>query len=105
MTMLQFPPVVHRDDPLSSFRAAIDHTESGVRGENVRRLLISVQTNPGLTAVDYTDLAQMKDDVETRRRLTDLKNQGRIFREGTVKPKGQRLQARWWPRLSQAALL
>ena len=104
VTMLTFPPVVHRADPNTSLHAAVDHTKSGAREHNIQRVLAWVQAEPGLTGYEYGKLSGLG-EYEARRRLSDLKAMHRVFREGTRVVDGKKPASRWWPVLRQGALL
>lgn len=66
----------HRNDPESSYAAAADSAKSRTR--HIDLLQTYVSRHPGLTASEYADLVGL-DVVETRRRLTDLKNRDIAF--------------------------
>ena len=75
-------PLAHTTDPSSSHEAVERHTKSGRRVTNCERVYGVVKRYPGWTAkeLSYFGIAHRIDAHELRRRLTDLKNQGRIER-------------------------
>lgn len=91
---------VHRNDPESSYAAAADSTESRTR--HIDLLQTYVSRHPGLTASEYAELVGW-DVVETRRRLTDLKNRDIAFQSGQRKGR-YRQECCWYP-LGQVLLL
>lgn len=106
--ILQLPPSVHRHDPSTSHHAAREHTESGKREANIALVLRCVQNEPGLTAWEIGERSYLG-QTEAARRLSDLKDMHRVFREGTriveVEGVARKAASRWFPVLSQGALL
>ena len=90
----------HITDPLTSYKAVAEHDVKG----NMRRVLTCVQTAPGGTKVEYGEMSGLG-EFEAARRLSDLKRDGFVFVEGTACPPERARMSRWWPVLSQGALL
>lgn len=86
-------PPSHRGDPTSSHEAA-----HGVRlsaksqSMLVYRLLCQF---PGQSGIELATRCQL-DKYQVRRRLTDLKDAGWIYPQGTVRVDGRK-HVRWWP--------
>ena len=88
-----FPPSVHRDDPLSSFKAEAKVTKSGKRKANYGLVLHHLKNNPDRTGAQIHAAVMLasvlsggtsKDlDVhEVRRRLSDAKARGEAIQTG-----------------------
>ncbi len=74
-------PLAHTDGPSTSHEAVARHSESGRRATHCGQVFGIVSTWPGRTSRELESHAQVLyaiDLTELRRRLTDLKNQGRI---------------------------
>lgn len=84
---------VHRDDPRSSYEAAA--VAEPARRNHVELVAMYLTRHPGLCASQYAFMAGL-DVVETRRRLTDLKNAGKAEQRGSERPTG-RLEMCWFP--------
>lgn len=78
-----YPPASHKTDPWTSRAAEQEHTASGQREHNIERVLRAVQMARGATADDIAEATGL-DVYETRRRLSDLKNSGRLVQGSAV---------------------
>jgi len=67
----------HADDPASSKKAIRKHEKSGKRSTNKERVFRAVYEGPHRTANEIAFFTGM-DSYEVRRRLSDLKNDGRV---------------------------
>ena len=92
-------PLAHTDDPASSHEAVERHTKSGRRETHCAYVYTLVRVVPGRTSRELlqSDATKRIDLTELRRRLTDLKNQGRIERgeQRTCRVAGTKA-ATWW---------
>ncbi len=73
--------MAHRDDPQSSKDCAAKAARSGITQRRRDALLKAIKGHPGLTSAEYSRVTDI-DKHEARRRLTDLKNAGLIYRAG-----------------------
>ncbi len=103
MTTDTWPPAASTNDPATAHQAAEDITKSGKRKLHVDICYEQVCTTPGKTAGEYGELTGLG-HVPAQRRLSDLKNLGRIYAEGTAEYQGK-AQDRLWPTLIQGILL
>ncbi len=97
-------PLAHADGPSTSHEAAARHTESGDRFTNCRRAECLVRSYSGGTSAELWDIycawnlpkVRVLDLTELRRRLTDLKNQGRIVQGDKRRCRVAKTQAVTW---------
>ena len=81
------PPSAHRDDPVTSHKAAARVAKSGRRQRNREITLALVKAMPGLTGHELwaraadSQRAELRDHNELYRVLADLKNRG-LLRQG-----------------------
>jgi len=96
-------PIVRSSDPLSSFEAAEEVTQSGLRQHQAQRCLQGVERYPGKTSRELARLIDL-DRYAVARRLPDLEHDGHI-RKGTARPCeiGRRQAVTWWPITKEAA--
>lgn len=92
--MTALPPASHRNDPWTSRVAERAHKAD--RRKNIDRVLAAVTERPGLTADDIATITGL-DVYETRRRLSDLKNTGKL-QQGPAVRQGNRPVVTWLPR-------
>jgi hypothetical protein len=86
---------VHRSDPVSSFEAAV--VSAPVRQTHIDLVMMYVNRHPGLTASELSTLTGL-DVVETRRRLTDAKNELRATQGDVRLGMGRTVrECTWWP--------
>ena len=95
MTLRQseYQPAVHHSDPLSSYLAEDEMNRSGKRRTHRERVFAVVEAQPGLTAGEISRLTDLE-RIEAARRLTDLKDAGRVVR-GDATSRDGRLQCTW----------
>ena len=74
-------PVVHKYDPSTSFKAEAKINKNGMRTNHAHIILRAVTCHPGLTALELAARLHMT-EYQVRRRLSDLKNAGKITRNG-----------------------
>jgi len=92
-----WPPVSRRENPETSHEAEAVITQTGKRQTHAAKVLEIIIDHPGLvTGVigEMSGLGQM----ETRKRLSDLKNRG-LARQGQPRiwEGSGRKQVTWWP--------
>ena len=93
---------VHTLDPVTSYEAR-DAAER-YRWTHMDAVMQMVAQKPGLTSSEYAILTGL-DVVETRRRLTDAKNEGHAYQDGAYAPEGKRRrECQWWPVEAQGSL-
>ena len=91
------PAVSRRGNPQTSFEAEEAINKDGSRATHASVVLGIIQSEPGLTTGEVGDTSGLG-QMETRKRISDLKNMGMIF-AGDVrvwKPSGRK-QSTWWP--------
>ena len=93
---IEWTPVSHTTDPVTSHEAEAVITQTGTRQTHVEIVLRIIIDHPGLvTGVigEMSGLGQM----ETRKRLSDLKNRG-LARQGQPRiwEGSGRRQGTWW---------
>jgi CRP-like cAMP-binding protein len=93
---LQDVEIAHRDGPLTERVAAAEHTESGRRETNLRRVVEAVGRYPGRTAMQLARGLDMS-PYEVRRRLSDGKRLGTVRQGDAVHVGTDRLAVTWWP--------
>ena len=89
------PPIARNVDPWTSHAAGAAITVSGRRRSLVELCLECVYKNPGLTAGErgeHTGLGNPR----VWRRLSDLKNLGRVI-QGAARQWNGKVQVTWWP--------
>jgi len=74
-----FPPVSHRRDPETS-RKAEARMNRGPRVSHAEMVLAAVKAHPGITAPELMVVTRLG-EYQVRRRLSDLKDIGKISRE------------------------
>lgn len=89
------PPVSHTHDPATSKEAEADINKTGTRVRDIELVMGLVTAHPGHTSTELADIGHLT-LYKVRRRLSDLKNQGRIFYGGKVKRGGQRAAMTWY---------
>ena len=96
-------PISRSGDPITSHLAGSEVTQSGQRLTLMQQCLEYVTRNPGQTAGeigDGTGLGHMR----VERRLSDLKNQGKL-RQGNHRQWHGKAQVTWWLVEEQLQLL
>jgi hypothetical protein len=90
-------PVSRRDNPVTSFEAEASINSGGSRQTHIHRVLTIVRQSPGLTTGQVGEVSGLG-QMETRKRLSDLKNTG-LIRQGVprVWEGSGRRQVTWWP--------
>jgi len=68
----------HQRDPSTSKQAAIVHDATGVRQKHAARILSIVDEHPGRTAIEIQSIDGELTEYQVRRRLSDLKNVGKV---------------------------
>ena len=96
-------PIARPSDPWTSHIGAAEVTESGRRKTQSERLLAVVQSHPGLTGGEISELAGLERWATTKR-LSDLKNAGQAI-QGEPRHWHGRPQVTWWPVQQQGQLL
>ena len=94
---LVLPPIARRTDPVTSHRAAKEHTDSGKRQTNMERVVAGVHKAPGRTSRELAAYLGM-DYHEVARRLPDAENKG-LVRKGEPRTchENARAACSWWP--------
>lgn len=94
--------IVHRDDPISSYEAAEMHAAK--RATNKRLVYRLVVRHPGSTAAELASETWLG-VVEVRRRLTDLRADGMVYRGASrICREANNRQCEWWPAMRQGEL-
>lgn len=88
-------PAARNTDPATSHVAAQAVRLNGVKASLQKRLLEVVKLLPGLTVVHYAKQLGL-DSHRVGRRLSDLKNAGRIRADGEMYVEGLPYTT-WWP--------
>ena len=90
-------PASRRDNPVTSFQAEAVINADGSRSTHLWTVLAIVRDKPGLTTGEIGEASGLG-QMETRKRLSDLKNAG-YARQGSsrVWPQSGRQQSTWWP--------
>lgn len=91
--MTTMRPPVHRNDPLTSHLAALQHEPK--RATHEAMVVRAVTQHPGLTAAHYGELTGLG-RVEAARRLSDAKEAGHVRRTGRITYQGSS-QSLWFP--------
>ena len=93
---INFPPASHSHDPISSFDAEYEITQSGIRGEQMNAIYKLVMLNPGRTSKELAELSKY-DRYQIARRLSDLENIFRV-KKGETRTciVGGRKSVTWW---------
>tara|TARA_Y100000310_G_scaffold171370_1_gene171551 strand:+ start:307 stop:648 length:342 start_codon:yes stop_codon:yes gene_type:complete len=92
-----FPPASYADDPVTSHEAEAVHTATGVRQTHAGKLLEIVRVRPGLITSELGEVSELG-HMETRKRLSDLKNMNLIYQGQARMWQGSgRKQSSWWP--------
>ena len=91
------PAVSRRDNPQTSFEAEEAINKAGARVTHLSVVLGVIESQPGLTTGEVGDASGLG-QMETRKRISDLKNMGMIF-AGDVRvwEASGRNQSTWWP--------
>lgn len=101
--ILSFPPAARSTDPGTSHQAADEITASGRRQTLAEQCLEVVRTQPpGLTAGEIGEVSGLGHD-RVWRRLSDLKNQGKI-EAGEPRRWHGKAQVTWYPVWQQMEL-
>ena len=89
--------VSRRDNPETSFEAEEAINKDGSRVTHLSVVLGVIESQPGLTTGEVGDASGLG-QMETRKRISDLKNMGMIF-AGDVRvwEASGRNQSTWWP--------
>ena len=95
-------PIARTNDPYTSHEAAAYQNTSGKRQSAAERCLSVVIDRPGLTAGEIGDDTGLG-HIPAQRRLSDLKNAGKVVMGDRKQYKGSN-QSTWWP-VGQQALL
>ena len=74
-----YPPASHRKDPETSKRAEA-RVNRTARGTHAEIVLAAVKDHPGITAPELMVVTRLG-EYQVRRRLSDLKDIGKISRE------------------------
>lgn len=83
---------------MSTSTEALRHvTLNGTRQAHTATVLGALKEHPGLIASELARIVGL-DPVETRRRLTDLKNRKVAYPQHTGKGPTGRSEMRWWAR-------
>ena len=98
----EFPPSSHTHDPSTSKQAEKKITKSGSRQTDAELVLAEVRLSPGKTATEIGEELWPRDPRhqigKARRRLSDLKNIGAVYRRTLTDQQGTKeREARWWP--------
>jgi hypothetical protein len=98
---LFWPPASHRNDPETSQEAEDSINASGSRASHCDHIFEVVKEHPGLTAgaigVLTEDMIELV-GAAVWKRLSDLKNRGRVRQGQTRVFEGSgRRQVTWWP--------
>jgi len=100
----EFPPVSHTHDPSTSKEAEKKITKSGSRQTDAELVLAKVRLSPGKTAREIgkklwpEDKDKEERTGKARRRLSDLKNIGAVYRRTLTDQDGTKeRESRWWP--------
>jgi hypothetical protein len=97
------PPIARTTDPATSHEAAEILNESGHRITAMEICLTAVQRYPGLVAGEIGERTGLG-HVPAQRRLSDLKNRGRIV-QGPPRRWHGRAQVTWLPVEEQGKLI
>ena len=93
----KWTPASRPANPATSFEAEAAITTDGTRETHAQILLAIVKSSPGLTTGEIgeqSDLGQMA----TRKRLSDLKNQGLVYQgQPRIWEATGRRHSTWWP--------
>jgi predicted ArsR family transcriptional regulator len=94
---LFWPPASHRNDPETSHEAEAVITQTGKRQTHATKVLGIVTAHPGLTTGAIGEISGLG-QMETRKRLSDLKNRG-LARQGQPRiwHGSGRQNVTWWP--------
>ena len=92
-----WPPASHRNDPETSHEAEDAITQTGKRQTHATKVLGIVTVHPGLTTGAIGEISGLG-QMETRKRLSDLKNRG-LARQGQPRiwHGSGRQNVTWWP--------
>jgi predicted HTH transcriptional regulator len=77
MSLFPTKRMSHRNDPLSSREAAVNHIATGSRSRHRTIVLDLVKHHPDCTAIELMEFCDLK-EYQVRRRLSDLKNDDRV---------------------------
>ena len=88
---LTLPPVSHSGDPGTSRRAEAKINKTGQRATHAAVILAAVRKNPGCTAPELMVVTRLG-EYQIRRRLSDLREIGRVNREHERDG-----NSCWWP--------
>ena len=77
-------PIARWRDPLGAHLAAVEQDASGRRDNHASTILDAVQRRPGLTYRELHDYlgGLIAEPVEVQRRLSDLQNEGHVYKSG-----------------------
>ncbi len=90
------PPIARATDPETSHEAAANVTRSGSKAHHMALMLKATEANPGSTSGELAVIAGLERH-EASRRLSDLHNAARVFRDGKRKCEQMgTLQMRWY---------
>jgi hypothetical protein len=89
------PPISRKPDPVTSDEAGKEITESGTRSTLMSICLRTIMSTPGMTAGEVGDATRLGHE-RVWRRISDLKNRGYIYADGT-RIWHSRAQMLWWP--------
>ena len=94
---LLWPPVSRRENPETSQEAEAVITQTGKRQTHAAKVLGIVTAHPGLTTGAIGEISGLG-QMETRKRLSDLKNRG-LARQGQPRiwHGSGRQNVTWWP--------
>ena len=92
-----WPPVSRRENPETSQEAEAVITQTGKRQTHATKVLGIVTAHPGLTTGAIGEISGLG-QMETRKRLSDLKNRG-LARQGQPRiwHGSGRQNVTWWP--------
>ena len=74
-----FPPASHNHDPISSHEAEQRITQSGERKKQMDIVYKTLTEHQGSTGAELTKYCDL-DKYQIRRRLSDLREMGKVFR-------------------------
>jgi hypothetical protein len=93
---LSFTPASRRNDPITSYEAEAEITESGLRGEQQRKVRSLVHRYPGRTSRELAELAEL-DRYMVARRLPEIEPVHVRKGEQRKCKVGRRNASTWWP--------
>ena len=91
----RYPPNARNQDPWTSHAAGDSITASGQRGTLAEICVECVHAHPGLTAGEIGERTGLG-HPRVWRRLSDLKNLGKVI-QGTARQWHGKAQVTWWP--------